>query len=560
MSINPKFVNMQEYKICSNSDEHINLGIVENFNAHKSDTIPKNINFYPTKGVEFNNLLNEISQYVNCDADNILITAGSGKGLDLILHAFTITGTKILIPIPNYPGFIHSSEISNGEIIFIKDFYGNDEDFMRLNEQISNANIIYFSTPNLPIGYIVKKSHIIESIKKYPNKLFIFDEAYYEYSGEESHSNLINTYKNVIVTRTFSKTFALAGARIGYIISHKDNINTLRIGYNDKDVIDSSVKYALNTLQNKKYYLNNVTNDKLISQYLDKNLDKFINDDSQIYDYSIPMTPWFLIYAKDTKLVCKIMKERGYIVRDKSQDIPNCIRISLCTIDHIDNVLDIIIDINKPNTDHTEKKHIKTLFIDLDGTLRKNRTKKIPEKIQNTLNKLKDTYEIKIVTDSFENTEDISQYLKENNLDFNIISPINKQMNPNNRDWFIYKKCVYIISFPHISYELISAVKLFKKIKVIEMDEFINSAELGIEPNVKLPHIGKFYMLISSLVDTKLEFAVIGKQTLYVDTKNGIVIGDSLNDEVFARNNKLPFYKVKSTNDTYDILKNLLNE
>jgi histidinol-phosphate aminotransferase len=560
MQINPKFVHNQEYKICSNSDEHINLGIIENFNAHKSDIIPKNINFYPTKGGEFNNLLNEISQYVNCNVNNILITAGSGKGLDLILHAFVVAGTKILLPVPNYPGFIHSAEISNGDIIFINDFYGNDKDFIRLNEQIPDANIIYFSTPNLPIGYVIKKSHIIESIKKYPTKLFIFDEAYYEYGGEESYSNLVNDYKNVIVTRTFSKTFALAGARIGYIISHKDNINILRIGYNDKDIIDSSIKYALNVLQNKQYYLNNVVNDTLATYYIDKQLSKIVKDNSQIYDYSIPTAPWFLIKAKDTKLVCEIMKERGYLVRDKSQDIPNCIRISLCTIKHIDNVLDIISDINKNTTLHNIKPTIKTLFLDLDGTLRQNYTEKIPEKIQNVLNKLKDTYEIKIITDNFENIEDISQHLKESNIDFNIISPICKKMNPNKRDWFIYKKCVYVIKFPNISYELISAVKLFKKIKVIEMDEFINSAELGISPNIRLPHIGKFYMLINSLVDTKLQFTLIGKQTLHVNIKNGIVIGDSLNDEVFAKNNEFPFYKVKSTDDTYNILKKLLNE
>ena len=188
-------------------------------------------------------------------------------------------------------------------------------------------------------------------------------------------------------------------------------------------------------------------------------------DDTQIYDYSIPKAPWFLINAKDTKLVCEIMKERGYLVRDKSQDIPNCIRISLCTMNHIDNIINIIKDINKTpiNKPPINKPPIKTLFLDLDGTLRKNYLEPISKQLQNIINNLKNKYVINIITDTFKNTEDIIQCLKENNLDFPVISPISKKMNPNNRDWFIYKKCIYVIKFPTISYDLISAVKLYKK-------------------------------------------------------------------------------------------------
>jgi histidinol-phosphate aminotransferase len=66
--------------------------------------------------------------------------------------------------------------------------------------------------------------------------MFIIDEAYYGYSNVESASSLIGQYQNIVVTRTFSKLYGLAGLRIGYLLASKENIKNLSVLVNEKNV------------------------------------------------------------------------------------------------------------------------------------------------------------------------------------------------------------------------------------------------------------------------------------------------------------------------------------
>lgn len=557
--INPKYQNSVECVICKNKDNNINLGIVENFNQHKSSSIPKDINFYPSNIPEYYNLLNEIRLYVRCYENNILITNGSGKGLELILQAFTTPITKILIPVPNYPGFVHLAKISSGEIIYINNFYGLENDYMNLEEKIPESNILYFSTPNLPIGYTINRHKILNYVCNNPDKIFIIDEAYFEYCNEKSFAILVNEYKNIIVTRTFSKAFALAGARIGYIIAHPDIINILRIGYNSKDVTNSSICYALNVIKNKNYYLNIVEQDMQLTKYIEKELNNIIKCDKIIYDFTIINAPWFLIYAKDTKYVCDFMEKNGYTVRDKSYDIKDCIRISLCTKCHINSVIDIIKKIN--NETDSEKLNIcyDAIFLDLDITLRDNYNSNIPVELQQKIASLQKKSVVKIITDNYKNNEDIKKYLLKNNVTCDVISPINSKMNPHNKKWFIYDNAVYIVQFPDYTIDLFVNIHTYKLVRVIETDDYINTSELGNFQDIKIPHIGIILDFIKNYSDAKIE--IIGKQTMLLKNykeKSVLMIGDSNNDEIFAKLNKFDFKKIISNNDTLKYLNKII--
>ena len=547
MNVNSKFKNVQEYKICQGGKNIVNLGIIENFNTHYSQ-IPIGINFYPSQNSNYEELLQKIASYTNCNINNILITNGSGKGLDLILHTFTTPETMILIPTPNYPGFIHSSQISNGNII-TQEFYGNESEYDQL--KISESDIVYFSTPNLPLGYTINRDKIIDYVKLYPNKLFIIDEAYFEYSSKESFSTLI-TNKNIIITRTFSKAFALAGARIGYILANPALIQIMLTGYNAKDVLDSSVEYALDVLKNKEYYINNVKNDIKLSEYIDTELGKIVHSGKCIYNYTTLQAPWFLIFSQHPQYVCNVMKIKGYLVRNKSDEIKDCVRISLCTKDHIDKVINIIREINIQ-----ESNIYNVIFLDLDITLRKDYKSDISIKLQKIINDLQKKYEIIIITDNYQNNEDTKRYLINNNITCSLISPISHLMNPDNKKWFIYDNAVYIIQYPDDLYDVLNAVNNYKLIRVIETDETINSGELGVYPNIILPHIGVVLNFINQY-NTGIKIEIIGKSTLQLNQykqTNALMIGDSKNDELFAHNNNYQFIKV----DTYiDTLKELI--
>ena len=102
-----------------------------------------------------------------------------------------------------------------------------------LNE--NDVKILYLSNPNNPSGRKVPKNEIEILIRKYSKTWFLIDEAYVEFYGD-SLVPLAEKYTNLIIFRTFSKAFSLAGIRIGYIVSNSKNIKIINKVRNGKDV------------------------------------------------------------------------------------------------------------------------------------------------------------------------------------------------------------------------------------------------------------------------------------------------------------------------------------
>jgi len=539
LKINKKFINQQEYKIATSSTKDVtNLAIIENFNKHCFNT-ENDINFYPTQNEEYHKLLQEISTYCNVSEENILVTNGSGKALDMILHAFTDETTRILIPTPNYPGFIHSAELSPG-IVETLEFDNTNENYITFISKVEKSDVIYLSIPNLPLGYIFDRNILIDLIINNPNKLFIVDEAYIEYAGVPSFIN--TTLKNLVVTRTFSKAFALAGARIGYIIANKSIIDVVRIGYNFKDILNSSIKNALLVITNKSYYLDNVKNDMKLLNYIKERLQPIINPTKVVYDLHIPNGPWFLIFTQDTNLFCNIMLKNKYLVRDKSSEIRNCVRISLCNKTDIEEICEIIEEMNN--------KKAENVIFDLDGTLRKDYKSSIDSSVIQNWEALNIKYNVKIVTNNVSNKSEILQYLHSNKLyikDTDLICPINDCMNSNNFDWFVYENKVYILRFPTITHHFINTIVQYNEIAVVEKEYSTSSGEMGEYPDLAVPHIGYFLEFIKKEYP-KIKVTLIGKEALLLPFDSCIMVGDTDIDKNFAKMNNFRFVDIRKYN------------
>ena len=101
----------------------------------------------------------------------------------------------------------------------------NSLNFEAFIKEAKNVDVIYLASPNNPTGNQFKIEEVTNLIEISKDKLIIIDEAYVEFS-DYSLSNLVNKFNNLIVMRTFSKAFGLAGARIGYILANEEIINT----------------------------------------------------------------------------------------------------------------------------------------------------------------------------------------------------------------------------------------------------------------------------------------------------------------------------------------------
>jgi histidinol-phosphate aminotransferase len=160
------------------------------------------------------------SKVYNLDTENIMVGNGSDDLLSIICRAFIGKDDGIIIPIPTYTLYDTLVTIQEG---IIKKVPFN-EDFSLPAEIFSvKGKLIFLANPNSPSGTFINIKDI-EKIAETFNGMIIIDEAYGDFAPESAVS-LINRYDNIVVLKSFSKSFSLAGLRIGLAFASKEIIN-----------------------------------------------------------------------------------------------------------------------------------------------------------------------------------------------------------------------------------------------------------------------------------------------------------------------------------------------
>ena len=172
---------------------------------------------YPLGGVE--RLIQMISKFVKVPSSMIGIGNGSDQILDLILSNFASKQTKVLTSNPTFGFFEERCKLYSIPLIripFSNEMKLDVEEFIK---ESKNADILYLDSPNNPTGFQFSKIEIKKLIKSFEG-MIIIDEAYGEFSNS-SVLSLVKKYPNIILVKTLSKAFGLAGLRIGYMIADK---------------------------------------------------------------------------------------------------------------------------------------------------------------------------------------------------------------------------------------------------------------------------------------------------------------------------------------------------
>lgn len=160
-------------------------------------------------------LRDAISRHTSAPAENIHINAGS----ELILRQlFALYGRKVHLISPTYYLFEEIAESKTHTILEEKDDFRFDMSKLVIPEDTTLAVIV---NANNPTGGIFDIKENISLIERHPKTVLLIDEAFIEF-GRKPATELVLNYKNVVVTRTFSKAFSLAGCRIGYAVANKE--------------------------------------------------------------------------------------------------------------------------------------------------------------------------------------------------------------------------------------------------------------------------------------------------------------------------------------------------
>lgn len=181
-------------------------------------------------------LLNKrLAKYHKVDDTQILLTAGSSEGIRSAIAAFVKSNTQLVIPELTYGDGEHFSKIFNLKITKVPslpDWQIDIKGIQKAAEDYNGFSIVYLVNPNNPTSTVFATSEIESWIKNKPkNTIFIVDEAYAEFVNDpafESVDKLITQgCDNVILLKTFSKIHAMAGLRVGYVVSSVENVKNI---------------------------------------------------------------------------------------------------------------------------------------------------------------------------------------------------------------------------------------------------------------------------------------------------------------------------------------------
>ena len=343
-----KYSKLAGYKKPEKHSNVIKLDSNENY-AVSDDFLKKMINDakenmdvreYPLGGTE--RLVQDISKYIGMPKDMIGVGNGSDQIIDLFLSNFTSKDTKILTSDPTF-GFFEERcklySIPTIKIPFDKSMNLNLEKFLSNSKK---SSILYLDTPNNPTGFQFEKRDLERLIREFKG-LVIIDEAYVEFS-DYSIVELTKKINNLIVLRTLSKSFGLAGLRVGYFVASAQIIDTFtRVIQYPYPLNTLAIEVGIIALRQSKYFAD-------VANLVKKERSRIITNLQQMKIFEVfDSKANFVLFAAggSSQRIYKALIEQGISIKNlgKVSSHEGCLRVTVGSQDMNSKFLTAIRDL-----------------------------------------------------------------------------------------------------------------------------------------------------------------------------------------------------------------------
>jgi len=275
----------------------------------------------------YQGLSEKVAKYCGVRAEEVLATNGADGALKLVFDCFIDKGDKAIIMDPSFAMFELLLRLCGAQIKKVP--YGENYSFplkQVLKSITQDTKLIVLCSPNNPTGTIISRKDILLILEAAKNSAVLVDEAYYEFLGETVKDE-INNFKNLIIVRTFSKAFGLAGLRAGYIVSCKSNIDWLKRAASPFELnsfAKVAIEAALDSKNEAEKYAKTIIENRGLLESALRNLG--------VKTYPSGAN-FVLAKFEDSKRVKDFLFERKILVRDvgKNPLLKNRLRITIGT-------------------------------------------------------------------------------------------------------------------------------------------------------------------------------------------------------------------------------------
>jgi histidinol-phosphate aminotransferase len=276
------------------------------------------------------------AKYFGVRPDELLLTNGTDEALSLVVNTFVESRDRVLLVEPTYAMYRFYSELAGARIVAPRYdaamcFPWNDV----LAELRAAPRVFFLSNPNSPTGNLLSLPELRRILKAATRTMVVIDEAYFEFSGV-TVIPWIRRHKNLLVTRTFSKTAGLAGLRLGCIFAHRNMAATMRKAQSPYPVNAAALAAAEAAIQDRGFIARTVREVRRGRKELERGF-------ARLGVKCFPSAGNFLLvhFGKRAKEIVAALDRKGILVRDRSSDFggEGYVRITLGTLDQTRRLL-----------------------------------------------------------------------------------------------------------------------------------------------------------------------------------------------------------------------------
>jgi histidinol-phosphate aminotransferase len=282
-----------------------------------------------------------IARGLGVGADRLVLTNGTDEAIQLLVNTFLEPGSRLAILEPSYAMYRFYAEVAGVEVVPVA--YCLDDDLAfpldaLLDVLGTGVDAVFIANPNNPTGGAIAIDTVRRIVECAADALVLIDEAYVEFSGV-SAIDLVDEYPNLVVSRTFSKAYGLAGLRCGCLVAAPDALQWVRRAQSPYSVNALAAVAAAAAVANPGY-VREFVDDVLAAR-------SFTEIRLRELGYRVfPSNANFLLFVagERTGRLLDALHTESVLVRDRSHEIDGCLRVTIGTQSQMERFITIVED------------------------------------------------------------------------------------------------------------------------------------------------------------------------------------------------------------------------
>ena len=284
----------------------------------------------------------QVAQHLGVKPEQVLLTNGVDEAIHVLFQTFLDSDDELLLPVPTYTMYEVYASATDAKVVTVQ--AGDDMAFpcQALLARISpQTKVIALANPNSPTGSVITREQIIAIAQRAPHAVILVDEAYFHFYGETA-IDLVDSVPNLVIARTFSKAYGLAGLRVGVLACSVERMKWMRrviSPYSVNSVALACIPAALNDKEYLNWYVDEVLAAR--SEF------ESVIDAAGLHRWPSQANFVLTYIGTEHREFVRRMNSAGVLVRDRSNDpgCDGCVRITIGTREQMQRAAEVLYEV-----------------------------------------------------------------------------------------------------------------------------------------------------------------------------------------------------------------------